>query len=236
MQISPIDINIFKVSSINQPFKSIQELKEKSADEQKQIFENKKQLTKIFDQIPIIKLVEAEYKVVGENTITPGAYVTLEIKFKPLFKLSNDMEFKESKWWDSNADRVHSPFVDKNVLFVAGLANGDRLITATRVWGFKGQTCKLQFISPEVGKWAFKGFILCDSFRGIDLEFDLVLNVVKLEEVESEVESVETESSSSDDSVVVAKTARKRRYVKKSERGPYDDSSDSSDVHSSDED
>jgi translocation protein SEC63 len=203
------------------------------------------------NSFPQVVVAKAEYAVAGEAAIVPSSLVTLSVKFQAHFgpteppKLDDTLppldryqEKAKQQWWN---DKVKDPTPARSFLpvpkpagwlvFLANKSIG-RLICLTKTVGLKSEhVARLQFQSPpQPGRWTFQCYIKSDTFVGADKEFDLEL-VVEPPSVLPPVveESIESSDDEDDDEEKAPKPKSRKKVVPKSERGEFDDSSDSED-------
>ncbi|KAH9270693.1 hypothetical protein BASA83_007053 [Batrachochytrium salamandrivorans] len=158
----------------------------------------------VAERIPAVKIVKAEYTVLGEPAIIPGAIVSLCIKLRSIYGLNektvdahgkplND-EFtdpdedsaKSKKWWKESKEIIHEPhapffFASKKPTWwvIHANAKDDRVICVGKVLGLDDdKTIRLQFQAPpKAGTWTFQVLIKSDTYIGTDQTIDMKLEV-----------------------------------------------------------
>ena len=150
-------------------------------------------------QYPILKVLQAQFKVLGVEAVIPSAIVTLFVRCKLITpevlseddgKFSDDVidEEEEVKAWYNSTEEVyaHAPYypIDKKPTWWIILADpkNKRIITVTKLSSLSTeQTARLQFQAPEnPGNWNFQVFIKSDSYVGCDKSIPLQVITIML--------------------------------------------------------
>ena len=187
---------------------------------------------------PVLRIVGAKFKVLGEAAVIPSSIVTFIVKLK-LNEIvteddaivDEDFEEEERKWWipSQKADYVHAPYypTEKTPYWWVFLGDqrSNRLINVTKTTFTKSTAiARIQFQAPQTsGKWNFTVFVKSDCVVGCDVSIPVELVVEKAEL--HPVEDYDDDISEPD----LDSFAGQLQAVKKVKQ-EYDDSSDEDDV------
>ncbi|CAH1761399.1 12429_t:CDS:10 [Entrophospora sp. SA101] len=202
----------------------------------------------VANSYPILEIVQAVFKVTGDDIITPGSIVTCILKVKLagtkavskninnvknnnedelLFGSSKRKEIKEK------SDFVHAPYLARDKkpywwIFMADEKHDRIIIEPVKVTDIvTKRTFKFQFQAPrEPGLYSFTFYFKSDSYFGADIKKDMKLDVKDFSELPPQEEVDDDISEPEEDSLAAKKSG-----------GDSDDSDDSDgDGDSSDDD
>jgi len=158
----------------------ILEMTEKDRDSSLQVDE--RQMRAIAGFVNRYPSVEVAFNVEDEDDIKAGQPAVVHVQL-------------EREGDDEELTSVPAPFFptkkDEAWWIVVGDPATKTLLAIKRVTLQRKLNVKLEFVCPRVGQQTFKLFTMCDSFRGVDQEIDMELNVAEGEEDSDEEEEDE---------------------------------------------
>ncbi|KAJ8329932.1 secretory subunit [Batrachochytrium dendrobatidis] len=246
MQIPYCDKNILKTfQTKNRNIDTVEKFVLLKKDEQRELLKDlstteSNTFIAVADRIPAVKIVKANYSVLGEPAIIPGAIVTLSVKLRSVYGgveamvgsdgKPRDSEFtdpdveaaKAKKWWKESKEIVHEPHapyffaVKKPTWWVIHANSKDnRVICFGKVVGLDDdKTVRLQFQAPpQAGTWTFQVIVKSDTYVGIDQKIDIKLIV--LPESAAPIESDDNISEPEEESLAGQMQASKAQLKKR---------------------
>ncbi|CAJ0847075.1 4504_t:CDS:10 [Entrophospora sp. SA101] len=206
----------------------------------------------VANSYPILEIVQAVFKVTGDDIITPGSIVTCILKVKlagtkavskninnvknnKSNKTQDELLFGSSKRKEikEKSDFVHAPYLARDKkpywwIFMADEKHDRIIIEPVKVTDIvTKRTFKFQFQAPrEPGLYSFTFYFKSDSYFGADIKKDMKLDVKDFSELPPQEEVDDDISEPEEDSLAAKKSG-----------GDSDDSDDSDgDGDSSDDD